>query len=311
MTRLAQKNLFAGRYLKYPDLGLERIAEGGLRTESHPKLGEQHHPLVSVITVSLNAAATIEQALESVRSQSYTHIEQIVIDGGSTDGTVDVLKNSASSIDYFISEKDRGLYHAINKGVQLASGDYILVLNADDWYQADAVEKLLNARKNGNTDFACALAQYVHEDGTNHYLLENMAFNAQVRLRMPLRHELMLLSKHIYNDVGPYSEDYKIASDLDFAIRLYERGYQCTVLEEPLLFFRTSGISHRDDQRLLRDRALLIGQQFPFLKEGEVDILSRNNLNPEEMSNLARKYPSATALCESIADLSNRLFPLE
>lgn len=94
---------------------------------------------ISIITVSYNAAATIEQTILSVVGQMYPHIEYIVMDGGSTDGTVDIIRKYEDQIAYWVSEPDQGIYDAMNKGIRRATGDYIYFLGADDWLRDDQV----------------------------------------------------------------------------------------------------------------------------------------------------------------------------
>lgn len=93
----------------------------------------------SIITVSYNAAATIEQAILSVVGQTYRHIEYIIIDGGSTDGTVDIIRKYEDKIAYWVSEPDQGIYDAMNKGIRRATGEYVYFLGADDWLRDDEV----------------------------------------------------------------------------------------------------------------------------------------------------------------------------
>ena len=98
-----------------------------------------NNPLISVVTVSYNAVTTIEQTILSVINQTYSNIEYIIIDGGSTDGTVDIIRKYADRIAYWVSEPDKGIYDAMNKGTKKANGEYIAFLNSDDWYELDAV----------------------------------------------------------------------------------------------------------------------------------------------------------------------------
>ncbi len=96
-------------------------------------------PLISIVTVSFNAVETIEQTILSVVNQTYSHIEYIVIDGGSTDGTVDIIKKYSDKIAYWVSESDRGIYDAMNKGIEKASGDYIYFIGSDDQLLDNAI----------------------------------------------------------------------------------------------------------------------------------------------------------------------------
>lgn len=107
-----------------------------------------HPPTFSIITVTYNASRWLERTILSVLSQSYASIEYLVIDGGSTDGTVDLIKQYEAGIAYWVSEPDRGLYDAMNKGLQRATGDYVWFINAGDTiYTADTVQKIVASLK--------------------------------------------------------------------------------------------------------------------------------------------------------------------
>ncbi|HBH60782.1 MAG TPA: glycosyltransferase, partial [Nitrospiraceae bacterium] len=110
--------------------------EGGLRVngEFHKK-SYQEKPLISVITITLNTAHTLDTAIQSVLNQTYDNIEYIIIDGGSTDDTLKIIRKYEARIDYWVSEPDRGIYDAMNKGIVLATGELIGMLNAGDYYE--------------------------------------------------------------------------------------------------------------------------------------------------------------------------------
>ena len=103
------------------------------------------NPLISIITVVFNGAATIEQTIQSVLHQTYRNIEYIIIDGGSTDGTLKIIKKYEKKIAFWKSEPDKGLYDAMNKGIAIASGELIGMINSDDWYEPNAVDLVVNA----------------------------------------------------------------------------------------------------------------------------------------------------------------------
>ena len=113
----------------------------------------ENKPLISIVTVSYNAVSTIEQTILSVINQTYSDIEYIVIDGGSKDGTVDLIKKYADKITYWISESDNGIYDAMNKGIKIASGEWINFMNCGDFfYDNDVISKIFNCDVKRNSD---------------------------------------------------------------------------------------------------------------------------------------------------------------
>jgi glycosyltransferase involved in cell wall biosynthesis len=125
------------------DKSLVKEFEGGLRIKNIIKTDIKEEPLITIITVTLNSEKHLEECLESLHSQNYTNYEHVVIDGGSTDGTLEIIKKNDHRIDYWISKKDNGIYDAFNIGMDLARGKYIGFLNSDDVYTSEALNILL------------------------------------------------------------------------------------------------------------------------------------------------------------------------
>lgn len=259
------------RYLTLPP-NARRSLEGGLRKHGLFKTSQPTKPLVSVITPVRNGGRTLLRAMLSILSQDYDNIEYIMIDGESSDSTHLHMLTYADAIDYFVSEPDAGLYDAINKGLSLASGDYILILNSDDWYDTHAVRKLVSAAVNGNAEVACALARTVSAEGLPTGSIPHFPYDDFVWLRMPLRHELMLTAKSVYERVGNYRTDYTIISDLEFVQRLFAAGVRVVEIAQELMSFRTNGLSS-NMQALLEERDRLLQEHFPNLEEEERQLL--------------------------------------
>lgn len=114
-----------------------------------------HNPVFTIITVCYNSAATIEKTIKSVLGQSFTDFEYIIIDGASTDGTLDIINKYRSGIATVVSEPDKGIYYAMNKGLSLARGRIVGIINSDDWYEPDALELVARAHEqsDGETIF--------------------------------------------------------------------------------------------------------------------------------------------------------------
>ena len=125
-------------FFKYPKTNQKRYGEGGLRLSNNLKQKEENKPLISIITVVKNNEKYLEQTIKSVLSQEYKNFEYIIIDGGSTDNTISIIKKFSNEIDYWLSENDHGIYDAFNKGMQLAKGDFIGMVNSDDTLERNA-----------------------------------------------------------------------------------------------------------------------------------------------------------------------------
>jgi glycosyltransferase involved in cell wall biosynthesis len=199
-----------------------------------------------------------------------------VIDGGSSDGTLDVLNNHKEDIDYYVSEPDSGLYEAMNKGLSLAAGDFIIILNSDDWYEDSAIEQLLNAVVRCDADVAHADACYVDSFGKKLHIEKAWLHDGIYTRGAPLRHETMLVSKNAYEQVGEYDESYKILSDYILMISLYDAGLKFIHVDIPLLFFRTTGISNNAVATKEIERARLFSRIFPFLDSDDLSILKKH-----------------------------------
>ena len=125
----------------------KRYSEGGLRIKLEFKQSLPNRPLITIITVVFNGEKYLQETINSIKNQTYNNYEFVVIDGGSTDKTMEIIKKNSNTIDYWVSEEDEGLYDAFNKGLSLARGDYIGIINSDDTYENNALEILTNLLK--------------------------------------------------------------------------------------------------------------------------------------------------------------------
>lgn len=199
---------------------------------------------VSIITVCYNSKKYIRQTLESVLNQTYSNIEYIIIDGGSTDGTVDIIKQYESAFNgrmKWVSESDRGIYDAINKGIKMSKGDLIGILSSDDWYETDSIEKVIKLYdKNYPYQVLYGMARTLKDD--IEWQIQFVNNNALVEFMMP--HEACFITRKAYKKVGLYSLKYKIASDYDLLLRLNENEQMKFVpIYSVLVNFRLGGVS--------------------------------------------------------------------
>lgn len=197
---------------------------------------------VSIITVSYNSAQTIEQTIRSVLSQSYQNIEYIVIDGQSTDGTCDIIKKYEDEIAFYVSEPDAGLYDAMNKGLQHVTGDIIGIINSDDWYEQDAVAKIVKCFVIREAEVVHGKMCFVDEKGNCTYS-RRKTIHSIWYLPGTVLHPTVFVKRTIYEKYGAFNTDYKIAADYDLLLRFYAQGVQFEYIDEIISNFRSGGIS--------------------------------------------------------------------
>jgi glycosyltransferase involved in cell wall biosynthesis len=195
---------------------------------------------VSIITPCYNSANSIGKTIDSIRAQTYNNIEYIVVDGASIDGTYDILQNRKSEIDYLISEKDKGIYDAINKGLEISSGDIIGILNSDDKFFDDKViEKIVDVF-NEKEDVNCVYGNLIFIEKSKNYrqgLFEESWTPA---------HPTFYCRSIVYKELGKYKIDYNIASDVDFMFRALEiKEYKSWFINDYLIKMSIGGVSNQ------------------------------------------------------------------
>lgn len=201
---------------------------------------------VSIITVCYNCIDTIENTLKSVFNQRYENIEYIVIDGLSDDGTIQIINKYKSKIDKIISEKDTGIYNAINKGIKLASGDIISLIHSDDIFTSDdIIEEVVNQFKKKKTlDLLIADTAYkknINDSKIIRYYPANNFFPWMLRIGYSPPHVSSFFSNKAIKLIGLYSEDYKIAGDFEYFLRFFLKNNLTYKKINHCYIFMTSG----------------------------------------------------------------------
>lgn len=184
----------------------------------------------SIITPCFNSRNTIRRTIESVLNQSYGNFEYIIIDGASKDDTLDIINEYKDRFDgrlTVISEPDKGIYDAMNKGIRKATGDFVGIINSDDWYEKDALANVAEAEKNFVNQDGCEAAyrlyygilRFVEADGRerraalyHHEFLEDNMIN----------HPTVFLARKVYEDFGLYDTEYRAVADYDYMLKLKE-----------------------------------------------------------------------------------------
>jgi glycosyltransferase involved in cell wall biosynthesis len=229
--------------------GENRTGQGGLRTQGLFKRSLPGKPLITVITVVLNGAKHLEETILSVLNQTYDNVEYIVIDGGSTDGTLEIIRKYEHWIDYWASEKDEGIYDAMNKGITTSTGKLISTLNADDFYFNYALERISLASKKFNSKINVYTGDITRVDEKSNYLFTVSKGNPnifKILFRMPINHPAFFLLLVEYKKNGLYNNIYKISADYDFILRLYfNKSLKIHNTNKPLTNMRIQGVSEK------------------------------------------------------------------
>ncbi len=227
--------------------------EGGTRVRGvHLSATDQAKPLVTIVTVVYNNALHLVQTIESVLGQTYPNIEYLIVDGGSTDGTIGIIKRYDDRIAYWVSEADAGISDAFNKGIAAAHGEIIGMLNSDDWYEGDAVACAVEAVRNRGVDIVYGMLRTWDRDvkseevSADHELLER---------EMSMNHPAVFATRAAYDKVGLYRTDFRYAMDYEWLLRAKKTGLRFVSLDRCLANMRVEGISNVKWRETLKEEA--------------------------------------------------------
>ncbi|MCC6690970.1 MAG: glycosyltransferase [Bacteroidia bacterium] len=204
---------------------------------------------VSVITTCKNSAFTIETTIKSVLAQDYPDIEYIIIDGASTDGTLEIIKKYSSKISSIVSEADEGIYHAINKGICISTGVVVANLNSDDFYSSPTVlSQVVSAFKNSEASAVYGNLLYVDKKDTNRVIRnwQSGAYSEGLFLKgwMP-PHPAFFAKKELYDKYGMFNTKLKSAADYEIMLRfIHKHKIKVAYVPEVLVKMRTGGKSN-------------------------------------------------------------------
>lgn len=224
-------------------------APGRLTGGARARGGARPAPLISVITVVRNAAATLPRTVESVLAAA-GNVEYVVVDGGSTDGTLDLLRGYGGAIDFWLSESDSGIYDAMNKGIALTRGAWIGLLNADDWYLPGALEAVADAAR-AHAAAGVLYGGILHR----HPGHPDATFVPPARLRpahfhfMPVPHAASLVRRTVYERLGLYRTDLRLAGDYEIMLRCYAAGVRFAYVPRALAGVQGGGLSDTQTER--------------------------------------------------------------
>ncbi len=219
---------------------------------------------ISIITVVYNNERTIKDALESVLGQSYRDIEYVIIDGKSKDNTVTIIDEYTDKLGYFISEKDNGLYDAMNKGIQAATGDVIGILNSDDLYQDfDVIADVMEQFNNDSTlDILYGNLVYVKSDDVNK-IVRNWKckpyYNRFFENGNVPPHPALFVKKSVYDKVGLFNLDYKLAADYELMLRMLKKhDFKIKYIDRLIVKMRLGGATNQSYKNIINQNKEIV-----------------------------------------------------
>ncbi|MBQ2189409.1 MAG: glycosyltransferase [Paludibacteraceae bacterium] len=209
---------------------------------------------ISIITITYNSAKTLQRALASVQGQTYSDIEHIIVDGASTDGTKSMIETYAkqhASVRW-ISEKDEGIYNALNKGIRMATGDVIGFLHSDDvLFAPDSIEHIAAAFASTGADVVYGDLQYCQGNRVVRHW-ESNAFNPHsLKYGWMPPHPTVYVRKKVYDQVGEYDEWFRISADYDMMLRIFSAGYKTHYIPEVIVSMKIGGASNKNTKARL------------------------------------------------------------
>jgi glycosyltransferase involved in cell wall biosynthesis len=209
-------------------------------------------PKISIITITFNAQQYLEDTIKSVISQTYPHIEYLIVDGQSTDGTLAIIGKYTRHITQWISEPDNGIADAMNKGLTLSTGDFILFLHADDYLLHEhSIAEAVQLMQGNFYIFAFSVFFKTKQGG---FYAKPWPLNGYTRLKEPFRHQGAFCHRKLFEEIGIFDTCFKIGMDYDFFLRAYRLQYSAKTIDYTVAVMRDTGVSSRRDWQSLRQR---------------------------------------------------------
>lgn len=226
--------------------------------------------LVSVITPCYNSEKTIARTIESVLAQTYKNIEYIIIDGSSTDKTVEIAKSYEAAFEgrmHIYSEKDEGIYYAMNKGIGLAKGEIIGIVNSDDYYETDAVAKIAEKRTSSPYQILYGFERILKDEQETMIVLHH---HTNLPNQM-ITHPTCFVTKKLYEDKGVFNTDYRYSADYEFMLRMFEdKKVEFTPVYELISNYALGGASgtgaaYLETNKLLLEHGTISKKRYYFI----------------------------------------------
>ena len=202
---------------------------------------------LTIITVCYNSGKYLERCFKSIFNQTYPNIEYIVIDGGSTDGTVDLINKYQDKITYWISEPDKGIYDAMNKGLLKANGEIVHFLNADDYFfDNDVIRDVIKVfEKNPKVELVYGYVTKIIEELNIKFKLKSSINKKNLIKHNILPQQAFFYKKDVFKKLGNFDTSYKGSGDYEYLCRMYTNGVEMKEIDRSIVYFRKGGVSSR------------------------------------------------------------------
>jgi glycosyltransferase involved in cell wall biosynthesis len=200
-------------------------------------------PKISIVTITYNSENTVEETIKSVISQEYPNLEYIIIDGASTDGTLDVVNKYSDRIAKIVSEPDKGISDAFNKGIKHATGEIIGIINSDDILLPGALDAVAAAYEDGVGVYRGNIFIWDSESDTRILACPSMKFPLHTYKKRIVCHQGTFVAKSVYEKYGAFKTHFRFMMDVDLLIRLYEAGVKFKYIPTELAMFRLGGVT--------------------------------------------------------------------
>lgn len=210
-------------------------------------------PLVSIITVVRNGVRTLEQTIKSVILQSYDNIEYIIIDGASTDGTLEIIKKYGNKIAYWVSELDTGISDAMNKGIKLSNGELVGILHSGDYYTQAAVEEIVKAYLTDRSIGVLHGDLIYYKDKKESVVVSPCMNPQRIWVTMIYNHPTCFVARRIYNEFGVFDTSLKVAMDYELLLRFHLKNVKVHYVNKVLAGMDVEGKSSKQAIKGLRE----------------------------------------------------------
>jgi glycosyltransferase involved in cell wall biosynthesis len=223
-------------------------------------------PKISLITVCFNAEKVLEQSLQSAMMQDFQDFEFVIIDACSKDKTLEIAEKFKSKIGYLISEKDNGIYDAMNKGIQAAKGEWLYFLNAgDSFYNNKVLSSIFTSKINNQTEFIYGKVQTKNEPTGIDYITGEPIELKDFYTKYPICHQATFSKKALFTEIGLFDTKYKLAADTEWFARLFKaKSNACTFINMVIAFYDIQGTTYHKRMAGYREYLDFGRKHFPF-----------------------------------------------